>query len=50
MKNVPASYLLWLQTQNWLAIKFPDLAEYVDDREEHLIAEVKDLRSVWLHK
>lgn len=40
--DVPASYLLWLETQDFVAEKFPDLYEYIMDNLDGLEQESRE--------
>jgi uncharacterized protein (DUF3820 family) len=36
LEFVPAHYLLWLLEQEWLEEKYPELFEYISNREQQL--------------
>ena len=42
MKDVPASFLFWLEEQPWCAKKYPMVAVYINDHRKWLEKEAND--------
>jgi len=40
MKNVPASYLMWLERQDWIS-KYPNVKQYIDENWDAIKMEVE---------